>query len=59
MGGGVVGWWGGGVVGWWVGVVFGFQRLNHQPKNIQGLDLGPCTYVADILLARYVGPPTT
>jgi len=26
---------------------------NHQTKSIQGLDLGPCTYVADVHLGLH------
>jgi hypothetical protein len=37
----------------------GSQRLNHQPKNKQGLDLGSCTYVADMQLGLHVGLSTT
>lgn len=37
----------------------GSQRLKHQPESMQGLDLGPCTYVADTLRGLHVGPVTT
>ena len=35
------------------------QRMNHQPKSMQGLDLDPHTYVADVQLHLHVSPPTT
>lgn len=34
-------------------------RLNHQPKIMQVLDVGPCTYVADMWLVLHVGIPKT
>ena len=34
------------------------QRLNLQPKSIQGLDLSP-PHISDIQLGLSVGPPTT
>ena len=37
--------------------VEGFQRLSQQPKGIHGLDLGLCSYVADVQLGLQVGPP--
>jgi hypothetical protein len=37
----------------------GFQRLNHQPKSIYGLDLGPLHNVADVQLSLPVAPPTS
>jgi hypothetical protein len=33
---------------------WGSQRLNHQPKSMQGLDLGPHTFVADVQLGLHV-----
>jgi hypothetical protein len=36
----------------------GAQRLNHQPKNIQGWPEDPYTFVADVQLGIHVGPPT-
>jgi hypothetical protein len=32
--------------------------MNHQPKSMQGLDLDPHTYVADVQLHLHVGSPT-
>jgi len=29
---------------------WGFQSLNHQPKNIHGLDLGPSYKVCSLIL---------
>lgn len=37
----------------------GSHSLNHQPKSIQGLDLGPYTCVADVQLGLHVAPLTT
>ena len=35
----------------------GFQRLNLEPKSINGLGVGPpCIYVADVQLGLYVCP---
>ena len=31
------------------------QRLNHQPKRIKGLDLGPYTFIADMEVGLHVG----
>jgi hypothetical protein len=37
----------------------GFQRLNHQPKKIRGLDLAlTSTYIADMQFGLHVGSPT-
>jgi hypothetical protein len=36
----------------------GSQRLNHQPKNTQGLDLSHHTLIADVQLGLCVGPLT-
>jgi hypothetical protein len=35
--------------------------MNHQKKNIYGLDLPPTpnSYVADVRLGLHMGPPTT
>ena len=35
---------------------WGSQRLNHQPKNMHELDLGPHIYVADVQLGLHVSP---
>ena len=34
------------------------QRLKHQPKSMPGLDLGLCTYIADVQLHLLVSPLT-
>ena len=36
----------------------GSQKLNHQPESIQGLHLGPLTYIAAMKLAFHVSPLT-
>jgi hypothetical protein len=35
---------------------WGSQRLNHQQKNMHGLD--PCIFVADVQLGTHVSPLT-
>jgi hypothetical protein len=32
------------------------QRTNHQPKSTHGLDLGFCTYLADVKFCLHVDP---
>ena len=34
----------------------GLSSLNHQPKNIERLDLGLPAQVADVWLSLHVGP---
>lgn len=36
----------------------GSRRLKHQLKSMQELDLGSCTYVADVQCGLHVGPIT-
>jgi hypothetical protein len=32
------------------------QSLNHQPKNVHGLDHASSTHIADVHLCLHVGP---
>jgi hypothetical protein len=35
---------------------WGSQSLDHQLKNISGLDLGPCIYVSNMQPGLHMGP---
>ena len=38
---------------------WGLTETESPTKEMQGLDLGPCTFVADVQLGLNVGPLTT